>query len=326
MTGALLLLALFWAGPPGGEPAADPRCARVEHIPFPAGDRPDETERRALVGCDAEDLYYGITAPAQPVKARLCAYAQLDSGDDLVFGGKAILMMVYATGAGGKRNPDLALRLACELDGAPAELDGRVAHLEKLRRQRQGRSRFDLCDDITSGFMMGHCAGHDQRVAKAKRDRLWSARIAGWSGTDRDAWKRLRAAADAFFQARAGGEVDLSGTARAMLQIEEEERLEKGLAQLLDRLDAGKLPPADYQAADKALNAAYRDVMKAAPDSMGTVTTDDVKKAERAWISYRDEWVRFAQARYPAVRPEAIRTWLTRQRTDQLTGNDQPDR
>lgn len=329
MTRALLLLGVLWAGPPDLEPPADPRCASVERIPFPAGDRPEGTQKGALAGCDAEDLYYGITAPADPVKARQCAYVQMDSKDELVFGGKAILMMIYATGAGGKRNPDLALRLACEIEAAPAELEGRGAHLERLRRQQRGHPKFDLCDDITSGFMMGHCAGHDQRVAKAKRDRLWNARRAGWSATDRDAWRRLRAAADAFFRARADGEVDLSGTARAMLQIEEDERLEIGLVALLDRLEAGKLPPAtfaDYQAADKALNAAYRDVMRSAPDSMGTVTSADVKKAEHAWLNYRDEWVRFARGKYPAARPEAIETWLTRQRTDQLTGDDQPDR
>jgi hypothetical protein len=307
-------------------PSAGASCARVKRVPFPAGDQPDESQKAALRGCDAEDLYYGITGPADPAKARLCAYAQIAAKAGVVFGGESILMMIYATGAGVKRNPDLAIRLACEVEGAPAELDARVDHLETLKRRRAGKLSFDLCDDITSGFMMGHCAAHDQRVVKARRDRLWAARLDGWSAADREAWKRVRAAADTFFRARAGGEVDLSGTARAMLQIEEEERLEKGLIALVDKLEAGKLPagtPADFQIADKALNAAYGDVMQSSPDDLGTVKTDDIKKAERAWIKYRDEWVRFARGKYPSVSPESLKTWLTRERTAQLTGEDQ---
>jgi uncharacterized protein YecT (DUF1311 family) len=331
MTHALLLLALLAAAPTDVElPAPDASCARVKRVPFPAGDRPGESQMAALKGCDAEDLYYGITGPADPVKARLCAYAQIGpKNEDLAFGGKVILMMIYATGVGAKRDPDLAIRLACEIFSAPAELEGRVEHLERLKLQREGKVSFDLCDDITSGFMMGRCEAHAQRFAKAKRDRLWTARLAGWSASDQESWKRLRAAADAFFRARVAGEVDLSGTARAALQIAEEEHLEDGLVALVEKLEAAKLPaatPDDLQVADKALNAAYGDIMKADPqDQLGTVTKDDIKKAERAWINYRDEWVRFARAKYPAVRPETIKTWLTRERTDQLTGKDQQD-
>jgi uncharacterized protein YecT (DUF1311 family) len=327
MTHALLLLAFFAAEPTYVEPpSAEATCTRVKRVPFPADDRPDQSQKTALRGCDSEDLYYGITGSADPGKARLCAYAQIASNEGLVFGGESILMMIYATGVGAKRNPDLAIRLACEIEGAPAELDGRVAHLEKLKRQRRGKLSFDLCDDITSGFMMGHCAGHDQRVEKAKRDRLWSTRLDGWPTPDREAWKPLRAAADAFFRARADGEVDLSGTARAMLKIHEEEHLEKGLLTLVDKLEAGKLvatTPAEFQAADRALNAAYGDLMRSGSEDLGTVTKDDIKKAERAWIRYRDEWVRFGRGKYPAVAPDTIKTWLTRERTDQLTGKDQ---
>jgi len=321
-----VLLALVSATPAqAARSSSDASCARVAAVPFPAADRPSDAETRALKGCDAEDLYYGITAPADPVKARLCAYAQIASHDDPVFGGSAILMMIYATGAGAKRNPELAIRLACELDAAPAEHEGRVAHLETLKRRTQAKLTFDLCDDITSGFMMGHCAGHDQRLEKAKRDRLWKGRLDGWSPAEREAWKRLRAAADAFFEARVAGEVDLSGTARAMLQIEERERLEKRLVALVDALESGKLPAAttpDFRAADQALNAAYAGVMASSAEDLGTVTKPDVKKAERAWLHYRDEWTRFARDKYPAVSPDAVKTWLTRERTAQLTGAD----
>ena len=80
MTRAVLLLALLLTGPTYAEPrSADARCARVQNVPFPADDRPTEAQKTSLKGCDSEDLYYGITGKADPVKARLCAYTQVDS-------------------------------------------------------------------------------------------------------------------------------------------------------------------------------------------------------------------------------------------------------
>ncbi len=107
--------------------------------------------------------------------------------------------------------------------------------------------------------------------------------------------------------------------------IEEEERLEDSFVAMVDQLEAGNLPAAtsvDYQTADRALNMAYGEVMKADAAEIGTVKKADIRTAERAWIRYRDEWVRFARSRSPAVMPEAIKTWLTQQRTKQLRGED----
>jgi hypothetical protein len=70
--------------------------------------------------------------------------------------------------------------------------------------------------------MSGHCAGHDQRMAAAKRDRRFGARLARWTAPERAEFQRLRAAAGEFFDARSANEVDESGTARVALQIEEE--------------------------------------------------------------------------------------------------------
>lgn len=323
VTSLLLSLILLTAAPSRVEAASDDaRCAGVQQTEFPASDRPNAAQRAALRDCDSEDLYYGITRAADPVRARLCAYTQLGKSKDLVFGGEAILMMVYANGAGTRPNRALAMRLACEIAGAPAELQGRLDHLERLEHQRDGRGAFDLCDDITSGFMMGHCAAHAQRLTQVKRGHRWKALLAGWAPAARDAFARLRAAADTFFRASLEGEIDLSGTARAMLQIEEEERLEDDFLGFVEQLEAGTAPVAtrgDYRAADKALNAAYGLVTRADAE-FGTVTVADIKKTERAWIRYRDQWVRFARTRYPAATPDTIKTWLTRQRTKQLTG------
>ncbi|MBV2208460.1 MAG: hypothetical protein KUL77_02720 [Thermomonas sp.] len=49
-----------------------------------------------------------------------------------------------------------------------------------------------------------------------------------------------------------------------------------------------------------------------------TVTRAGIRETQRAWLKYRDAWLTFADARY--WDKQAIVTWLTRQRTDQLVG------
>jgi hypothetical protein len=44
--------------------------------------------------------------------------------------------------------------------------------------------------------------------------------------------------------------------------------------------------------------------------------------AQRAWLSYREAWVRFGRRRYPSVAGASWRTWLTRERIEMLQPND----
>jgi uncharacterized protein YecT (DUF1311 family) len=46
----------------------------------------------------------------------------------------------------------------------------------------------------------------------------------------------------------------------------------------------------------------------------GTVTPNGVKLAQRAWLRYRDAWVKFGVVKYPAVSTDSWKTWLTQQR------------
>ena len=65
----------------------------------------------------------------------------------------------------------------------------------------------------------------------------------------------------------------------------------------------------------------YRDVIRRAPSLFAdtTVTAAGVASAEKAWIRYRDAWLAFAKARYPALPLAALATRLTHERTMQLS-------
>ncbi len=270
------------------------------------------------------DLYYGLGAPADPEKARLCAYTELGqkrAEDDYFLGGD-ILMMVYANGRGVARNLDLALRFACDGNTMP-DSGPRVQHLEELKAKNSKDSDFDVCDDIPRPIMFhgigadGACDGRDDQVRSAKQDAI----IAKWSAADKQAFAKLRKAADAFIAARSEAETDRNGAGAVIIPAYETAGLNDAFIAALAQFESGKLPSftsADYAKADAELNASYRDALKAARQSKGTVTVEGIRETERGWLAYLTAWVTFGRQKYPNVAADSWRTWLTQERTTQL--------
>lgn len=295
-------------------------CRKLGDPAPPATDEPTPAQVKALKGCDSEKLYYGEGAAPDYVKARLCAFIEASGADDQVFGGSTILMQVYANGFGARRNLDLAMAYACQIDGAPAESNGRVLHIQALKTKP---GPFDFCDDITSGLAEGYCqsrisdqqaVGREARL-EAMRDRLSPAAQALFGP--------MKKAFDTFVNAHGDGEVDMSGTARAAEDIEEQDRVRDQFSKELDHLLAGHWPPAtaaDTKVADLQLNLTYHKALAWAAGKKNTTTVRaaDIRTAQRAWLVYRDAFLRFAAAASPALSRDAVLTRLTKLRTGQL--------
>ncbi|QWV94670.1 DUF1311 domain-containing protein [Geomonas oryzisoli] len=295
-------------------------CKKVEKMQLPVKDRPDAEAAKSLDKCESANLYYGFDITPDPTKARHCAYLEIDRGDDIVFGGSAILMMIYANGNGVKKNPDFAIKFACKLDGAPAEMEYRIQHLLDLKKTKGGKA-FDLCDDITSGYMQGHCAGREQRFADAKRKRNLDGILAKWGEKDKQEFALLKQSFDKFSEAHVRNEVDTTGTARAALQIEEESTLSKEFVNAVVQFEKGKLPRythAEFINTDRELNTVYGKIQSKKDFDSGSVMQSDIKHTQRAWLKYREAWVAFGRQKYPQVTEESWRTWLTKKRIAML--------
>ena len=300
-------------------------CRELRDHEPPAADRPTPAQARALQGCNAEELYYGIGRPADPVRARQCAFLEAEQEEAVgaVFSGRALLMTIYANGVGARRDLDVAIHLACQIDGAPAESHGRITHLNELRRRHWAGSDFGYCDDITSGLSMGYCADHDAAIADARREARLAELVNHWSPRERQVFAPLRAALDAYVDARGEGEVDLSGTGRNAFITGAQQALRNEFMTMLQRLEAGRAPIMSrerFQADDAALNDTYRRVMRGPfdPACAGCVTRDGIQGAQRAWLRYRDAFVAFAALKYPRVSRDSLAAWLTEQRTQLL--------
>jgi len=309
------------------------RCKAYAVVPIPAADSGHAADK-----CDARVLYYGEDGSAKEANfaaARACAYRQRANKVDDNFGGPAILMMLYANGLGVQRNIPLAKRFACEIDGAPAEMDIRLDHLDKMAKHGPGKDRFDVCDDLTSGYLAGFCAGRDFKFDQVKRKRRIEDLATSWTRAQKDAYSRLRQSADAYFHASAEKEVDSFGPWSASREFEALDSLEDGFMKSIEHFERDERPEAAagaLRAEDAELNSTFQELMRnmaemeaKQPPDTDTIKTAGVRDTQRKWLGYRDSWVAFAALRYPRTPADAWRAWLTHERTKMLKQLSNPE-
>src|SRR5579859_6342289 len=194
------------------DPGAKQMCAAVKDVQLPPLDKPTPAEEKAMASCVSLDAYFGFGQPADPMKARKCAYTEIDRGEKLPLGGKAILMMVYANGKGATRNYDAAIKLACELGGAPGDDAGRVYQLDRLKKQNWAGNNFSVCDHSSGRELYEQCAILSERFDKIERDQKFNQLTAQWTPRQQKAFRAFMQEADRFFKIQASNGINLEGT------------------------------------------------------------------------------------------------------------------
>jgi uncharacterized protein YecT (DUF1311 family) len=310
------------------------QCAQYAQTPLPA-------EAASLAApaqwpeCNSYKLYSGKGTKINFEAARECAWQERSAikagltpqyAIASTLGGSAMLMVLYANGEAVEKNIPLAIRFACEANGAPAEISGRVKHLESLNSQTaSSRKKFKFCDDITSGAMDSICESYQAELADQQSVDALGNLSSKWPDPQRSAFAALEQAQQAYAQAHRG-EIDAQGTSRAAQQIRAEQSLRNSFLAAIQIFEQGNLPShtaSDAQQADTALNETYRKAIndaEANKSNYGAVKPENIRTAERAWLAYRDAWIQFAKLRYPAVSAESWLTLLTKDRIATIQG------
>src|SRR6478752_6398720 len=295
------------------DPGARQMCASVKDVQLPAADKPTPAEEKALASCVSVDAYFGFGQPADPIKARKCAYAEIDRGAKLPIGGKAILMMVYANGKGAPRNYDAAIKLACELGGAPGDDAGRVYQLDRLKKQNWTGNNFSVCDHSSGREMYEQCAILTERFDKIERDQKFNALIAAWKPAEKRAFHTLMEEANKFYEVQAKNGVNLEGT----FEVQEEIFFKNNLLSALEAFERGELPKysaEEFQKSEAEEQAAYLRTQNGPDTKWGTITRESVRKSQDAWLRYRNAWTAFGRQKYPSVSEQSWKAWLDQDR------------
>jgi hypothetical protein len=296
------------------DPGAKQICASVKDTEPPAEDRPTAAEEKTLANCSSLDAYFGFGQPADPVKARKCAYAEIDRNDKTPLGGRAILMMVYANGKGAQRNFDVAIKFACAIPGdAPGDAAGRVHQLDRLKKMNWAGSNFSVCDHSSGREFYEQCAILSERFDKIERDQKFAELASKWTPPQQKAFQVFMQEADKFFKIEANNSVDLTGT----FEVQEEAFFRNGLLSNLQQFERGELPKyseEEFKNTEAAERAAYDRTQNGSETRWGTITRESVHTSEEAWHRYCAAWLAFARQRYPNVSERDWKTWLDQER------------
>ena len=303
-------------------------CSAAKQAPVRQPDLAGPLRPSQLPDCHVQQWYYGYGIRKPDYAAALqCAWygrAHADPSVGDMFAGAGTLTMLYANGYGVPRNYTLAIRFACEEPwAADAEQEFRLGHLETMRAGRDTKP-FDLCDDVTSGLNMGACQAVSTQQHTGSRQAKVDAEVSNLPSSAKSLFLALRGAEKAFEEARAGNEIDMSGTARGMFYEQEMDTLAAQFLINLQRFHKQDVPvatAADLQTLDGKLNAAYQQLMKVPAskwEDYGTIKPEGIRETERAWLKLVDAWARFGHEAYPQVSETSLRAQLIRLRLHQM--------
>ncbi|MBP9682848.1 MAG: hypothetical protein KBD76_15715 [Bacteriovorax sp.] len=300
------------------------RCYEAGASVISTSDLPSAEEKKSFKESNTDCLYLKTGTPPNWNEYRKCLLSNDDV--DVVKNNMAEIYAngwvkndiaeIYANGWGVKRNAKLAIALVCHASSVPDELEGIVETLYSTKDQDRLQVEFKFCDHITSGMNGGICAARAEEIASKKRDAEVASLIPKLTGPEKASIHLLREIANEFFSERAGSELNTRGSARIEIAIEEEAKLKEELVKSLKSFEEGHLPKeSDFARSDKDLNDIYSKIMKQEGDGF---TKGAVETTQPKWFKYRDAWVKFAGLRYPSTSPEVWKTWLTKQRIEQL--------
>lgn len=202
----------------------------------------------------------------------------------------------------------------------PAEQASMLHHVQRMQRG-ETRERLDFCDHVIAGHGLHECALRMQaELEPALRTRYETM-------PPSSTLKALRKRADHYIATDAAWETELSrgGTSYPAMAILTRLDREEAFVHLLEQVSRERLPAADLAAADAALNAAWRKLLKQVEGEEEV----ELRTAQRAWTAYHNAWLKHYAERWRGTAPpEALRreiaAVMTQERAKRLASWSSP--
>lgn len=314
------------------------KCDALPSVEVPEQDRPTKDEARLVTGCDALDLYYS-DSPRHFEKARFCVLAGLDLiskegapadssvGPSSVDGADVLtLAMIYANGEGVRRNLPLARQFVCQ-DGDGVAIPSVDEMLDEFDNAVKNTGRFDACANGSGDFGRRFsylCLGLQNTQASTEIRNRQKAISASLSPMLKASFLALRAAQQKFQEAflKMQGDGCEGGSGCGPIMEDYELAVARSWLAALKSIQTNSPPCSGVSASafeklDAKINQLYKKMLKdnagqTAYLSGASIASSD-RDADRAWLAYRDAWVRFGQLRWPGTPADQWRAWQTQE-------------
>lgn len=311
----------------------DPACKTVKDLPYPVADQATAEEAKAMGKCNSSDLFFGMNGPIDQARGRKCAYLEMqgkvqateDVGKD--FGRSyRLLAFIYGNGIGVKQNYPLGEKFACHEEYTFSSQDKEeIAELKtqvenELKQLEAGRASgakepLGLCSSFLQMDTNDWCQPFEVKAERSLALHRAMDRMGPGDSVRRAELDRLLKA-EAVFSNAETAEIAQDGSSAAVSDWNASRTIDEECFAMLDSLLSNSLPSvseAAFSSDDERLNGAYRNLKL-----WGTTTKAGVQGVERAWIVYRDAWMHFVEAAFPARPVRDVSDVLTRHRTDML--------
>lgn len=315
------------------------------NVPIPKAERfavpPGEPQPTTF--CDPVGLYYShsqghfekarycvltqlglLRGAVDPAKVKMAQWAASGGATDpemIDDSSGLVLAMVFANGEGVARNLPLARQFLCQYGGGiqgdgPAQL---LANFDKIMKRGE---HFDVC--AGGGGEFGRevsfvCLGLEQDRRAEEIHRLETAIAAASVPQMRDSFLALVSAWEKFHKAY--GAMDSAicdgGTGCGGITEDDDLKMTASWLAALKSLENNVPPasgadPSTFAQLDNRLNSAYRESLD---ESKGCAPPDcfaaQIRAADRAWLEYREAWVKYGALRWPALPANQWRAWQT---------------
>jgi hypothetical protein len=321
-----------------------PKEARTE--PLPPGFPPRAS------ACDPIGLYYSHS-PGHFEKARYCVLADLGLIRDTVDPAKIrsaqyaasggatdpenidemsglVLAMLYGNGEGVARNLPLTRQLICQYSGGVASNEP-AQYLKDFDQLVRTGGHLNVCAD--HGGYFGRranyvCLGLEEESRAAEIHRLEAAVAAEGDSQVQASFAALRSAWQALHKAYWNMDTDLcdGGTGCGPSAEGDDLTMTVFWRDALKNIQEGKAPASDtnvstFAQLDRNLNIKYKQTLDEAQFCHPEHCTTEVRNADRAWLKYREAWVRYGTLRWPVLPADQWRAWQTAEWTSVLSGN-----
>ncbi len=272
----------------------------------------------------------------------------VDEYEPAAAGGLVVLAELYANGEGVPRAPALAGRFFCEaaetgeVDSNPSFRKDVLAALDRARTMTANSSHYAVCEvSLVTPALTRYCQQKDQEehdaihaggiqsgIDDAARDAAEAAAalkpvLATFTPAKRTEYRRLHAAFAAFVAHQVTGDILFMGGygSGGLYPKEERAAFEEQVAEWVKAAPEAQ-DAAAFGAADAALNRVYRKLIEAAAGQSALphpeITAEGLRGEQRAWLAYRDAFVKFGAALDPALTAAAWLAPLTVARTRDL--------